>query len=75
MVGIMDTQYQDTDIPVKSRIQVCPTCGQVSQFSFLGEQRWPPHVVEATGLGPVVHLWVCGHCQTTLTETYVDSSG
>ena len=71
----MNRQQENTDIRLETRVGLCPTCGQYTPFSFLGEQHWPPRVVEATGIGPVVHLWSCGNCQTTLTETYVDSRG
>lgn len=47
----------------------CPTCGQFTQFTFIGQQQWPPHIAAAAGIEPVVYLWMCGHCQTTLTET------
>lgn len=71
----METQRQAASIRIKTRVGVCPTCGQAASFTFLGEQQWPARVVQATGIGPVVHLWVCGHCQTTLTETALDSRG
>jgi len=71
----MNRQREDTNLSLKMRVGLCPTCGEYTQFNFLGEQHWPPRVVEATGMGPVVHLWLCGSCQTTLTETYMDSQG
>jgi hypothetical protein len=67
------SEQQETDL--KTRVGVCPTCGHSTEFTFIGEQHWPPRVVEATGLGPVVQLWMCGTCQTTLTETAADSNG
>ncbi|MBI5671068.1 MAG: hypothetical protein HZC41_23990 [Chloroflexi bacterium] len=65
----MTTQQPIANVRLQTRVGLCPTCGQVGTFTFLGEQRWPPRVVAATGLGPVVHLWQCNQCQTTLTET------
>lgn len=53
---------------VHTRRHRCPTCGQVAEFTYLGEQRWPPRVVEATGMPAVTHLWTCGNCHTTLSE-------
>ncbi len=53
---------------VHTRRDRCPTCGQVAVFTFLGEQRWPPRVVEATGMPAVTYLWTCGNCHTTLSE-------
>jgi len=47
---------------------VCPTCGSYTTFVFLGEQRWPPRVAEKLGLAPIMLLWTCGHCQTTISE-------
>lgn len=48
----------------------CATCGEQTVFVFLGEQRWPAAVAAATGVSPVVHLWTCQACQTTLVETF-----
>jgi len=45
----------------------CPTCGGQSGFDFLGEQRWPERLVEKMGVGPVVTLWRCRDCDTTIT--------
>lgn len=52
-----------------SRQGYCPTCEQETEFTFLGEQRWPPQVAARLGLAPVVKLWSCCCCNTTLTET------
>jgi hypothetical protein len=63
-------QSEDTQRPTATqRPGVCPSCGQSTQFRLVGSQRWPQAVVEATGLGPLVNLWTCVQCRTTLTET------
>lgn len=72
---MMNTQRQAANVRLQTRVGLCPTCGQVGSFTFLGEQHWPSRVVEATGIGPVVHLWQCDQCQTTLTETASEASG
>lgn len=47
----------------------CPTCGQQTTFVYLGEQHWPPAVAQKLNMDPVVHLWRCERCQTTLTQS------
>ncbi|MAS36975.1 MAG: hypothetical protein CL610_23425 [Anaerolineaceae bacterium] len=47
---------------------LCPTCQTRTRFSYAGEQRWPRHVAEAAGLEPVVRLWHCQRCRTTISE-------
>jgi|FLYN01.1.fsa_nt_gi ribosomal protein S27AE len=46
----------------------CPTCGHPTQFTFLGEQRWPEKVAQTLGIPAVVEQWLCGQCHTTITE-------
>lgn len=70
----MDKRRETTDLKYRTRVGLCPTCAQVARFTFVGEQHWPPQVAQAAGLGPLVHLWVCGSCQTTLTETAAEKS-
>lgn len=59
---------QKPQMHLGNRQGYCPTCEQQSEFTFLGEQRWPPHVAAKLGLSPVVILWSCNNCHTTLTE-------
>ncbi|NWG17484.1 MAG: hypothetical protein HXY41_12695 [Chloroflexi bacterium] len=70
----MNKRRQTTDLECLTRVGRCPTCAQVVRFTFVGEQHWPPQVAKAAGLGPLVHLWVCSNCQTTLTETAAEQS-
>ena len=51
----------------------CPTCGNYAEFIFLGEQRWPARLVEATGCAPVTYLFTCGHCNTTVSDADIES--
>jgi len=46
----------------------CPSCHQVSRFTYCGEQHWPPKVAEMLGLPTTIRLWVCGNCESTITE-------
>ena len=46
----------------------CPSCNQRTLFIYGGEQRWPVKVAEAVGIEPVVRLWHCRRCNTTLSE-------
>jgi hypothetical protein len=65
-----DTQ---ADEPVETVCtEYCPSCGQLAEFTYLGAQRWPQRLVELTGMPPVIHLWICGHCHTTVSEPEVD---
>jgi hypothetical protein len=38
------------------------------EFTFLGEQTWPPEVAEKLGLPAIITLWSCPHCLTTVSE-------
>ena len=46
----------------------CPSCGQRRLFDFAGEQHWPEKVAEVAGIEPVVRLWHCRTCNSTLSE-------
>ena len=54
--------------PLPRRQAHCPSCGCRAHFSYAGEQHWPPKVARIAGLNPVVHLWNCEVCHTTLSE-------
>lgn len=71
----MNDRPDNTSLKLKTRRGQCPTCGQYARFTLIGQQQWPLRVVAATGVGPVVHLWMCGQCQTTLTETAAEING
>ena len=57
----------------QTRCGHCPTCGQQTHFSFLGEQRWSQRLVEATGCPPVTYLWTCENCHTTVSDADIES--
>lgn len=50
------------------RQAICPTCAQRTTFTYSGEQRWPSRVAEKMNVAPVMTLWHCDHCHTTLSE-------
>ena len=60
-----------TRIPIyKPYIEAhCPSCGHVSHFTYNGAQHWPKEIAEKVGMPEVVHLWSCGHCGSTISET------
>lgn len=60
------TQFSNT--AVNTRTAYCPSCQTRAQFQYAGEQRWPERVARAAGIDPVVHLWHCGHCHSTISE-------
>lgn len=64
-----NAHYTDTGtlIPPERKAR-CPSCGQQTQFSYSGVQRWPKRVAEAAGINPVVYLWNCQSCQSTISE-------
>ncbi len=59
---------RETGQPIPPRQAHCPSCGERAWFTFLGEQRWPEKVAQALGMPTVVEQWLCGACQTTITE-------
>jgi ribosomal protein S27AE len=46
---------------------ICPSCGQRTVFRFAGEQHWPAEITQVAGIDPVIRLWHCGGCHTTLS--------
>ena len=52
----------------KQRRAQCPSCQQSHLFTYGGEQHWPAKVAHATGVEPVVHLWHCSGCKSTVSE-------
>lgn len=63
MRHILDT----TELTIgDTRHAQCPSCGSYSEFTYAGEQRWREEVAKAAGLPPVVKLWHCNACHTTL---------
>ncbi|GAB4516786.1 MAG: hypothetical protein OHK0046_22700 [Anaerolineae bacterium] len=52
----------------KAITEVCENCGNEDVFEYLGEQRWPERVAAALGIDPVVSVWRCRHCHTTITH-------
>jgi len=70
-MGLINGDTQPLQVqhpPVVKRERTCPTCGVKTTFTYLGDQRWPPKVAKKMNMPEVVHLWQCGHCQTTITE-------
>lgn len=67
MLSVM-TQHTTTP-PARQRQALCPSCRTSNQFRYAGEQHWPLKVAKATGLDPVVHLWHCNGCNTTVSES------
>lgn len=53
---------------IESQVACCPSCQKRSRFQFAGEQRWPQRVAQAAGIEPVVRLWNCDRCHTTISE-------
>jgi hypothetical protein len=49
----------------------CPSCGRHSVFVYGGEQRWPAKVAIAAGIPPVIGLWHCSKCQSTISENHL----
>lgn len=47
---------------------VCPNCGCKTEFHFTGEQQWPPAVAAKLGISPLVRLWTCSLCESTISE-------
>ncbi len=61
-------ELNPNQMTLEARVASCPTCQTRTRFSYAGEQHWPERVVRATGIAPVVRLWHCGRCRTTVSE-------
>jgi hypothetical protein len=64
-------EHQPTKMP-SYRIARCPNCDRHSSFTYLGGQHWSERVAKATAMTPLVHLWRCDHCQTTIATPDVE---
>jgi hypothetical protein len=51
------------------RMAGCPSCGTRTEFSYGGEQTWPPEVAKRVGVPETVKLWHCAKCRSTFCET------
>ncbi|HRE47176.1 MAG TPA: hypothetical protein PLD47_05575 [Aggregatilineales bacterium] len=52
----------------KVKHAVCPTCQHLGNFTFLGEQKWPPEIAAKFGLPEIIILWSCPNCNTTISD-------
>ncbi len=69
MLSISPNQKHPTVPPGKpDRHATCPSCGCETNFSHAGEQHWPVPVAQAVGVDPIVQLWNCQGCHSTLSE-------
>jgi hypothetical protein len=69
MLSVTSNQNQPPLPPRKQdRYATCPSCGRLTTFSYAGEQHWPLRVAQAVGIDPVVQLWHCNGCHSTLSE-------
>ena len=50
------------------RQRECPSCHQCADFTYVGEQRWPAALARQYNVSPVMSLWICGNCRSTLGE-------
>ncbi len=53
---------------MRQKEATCPSCGKHGRFTHSGVQHWPQAVAAAHNLPPVIHLWTCPHCHSTLSE-------
>jgi ribosomal protein L37AE/L43A len=53
---------------MRQKEATCPSCGKRGRFTHSGTQHWPQAVAPAHNLPPVIHLWTCPHCPSTLSE-------
>lgn len=52
-----------------TRYTLCPTCWHTGHSQFNGQQHWPPAIVRLYDLPPMVNLWTCPNCHSTVSET------
>jgi hypothetical protein len=46
----------------------CPSCGKEAKFHYIGEQKWPVRIARAAGFPPILKLWLCSQCESTISE-------
>src|ERR1041385_6216638 len=57
-----------THTVVKRHLATCPTCRHRGEFTYLGDQCWPPEIARKLGLPEIIVLWSCPCCQTTVSD-------
>jgi hypothetical protein len=68
MLSTSSDNSRPSSIRSQQRKGRCPTCGHDVAFHYCGEQRWPAHIAKAAGVDPVVRLWSCNTCNSTISE-------
>jgi hypothetical protein len=58
---------------IHNRVGCCPTCGNHTEFVFLGVQHWPARLVELTGCPAETILFTCKACNTTVSENDIQT--
>ena len=51
----------------------CESCGESTDFVFIGEQEYPTKVAEKLKIAPIVQQWRCLQCETTVTVTEAEA--
>lgn len=46
----------------------CPSCRRTEGFVYIGSQVWPEAVARRLNCDPVVSLWRCEACLTTVSS-------
>lgn len=64
---IITQQHITITTPEESANGFCMACQQQASLMYMGQQEWPAKVAAAMGISPIVTLWRCGHCYTTIT--------
>ena len=54
--------------PTQQRQAICPSCHTRNWFVYAGEQHWPLKVAQSIGIDPVIPLWHCDGCNSTVSE-------
>jgi transcription elongation factor Elf1 len=60
---------------MQTRYATCPSCGHQGRFRCNGKQHWPREVAAKHGLPPVITLWTCPHCLSTVSEVALLPAG
>jgi transcription elongation factor Elf1 len=70
VMGFMSDLKETTENATPSRQPkkaVCPSCNQEATFTCIGHQHWPDNVARALDMNPVIALWRCSNCRSTVT--------
>ncbi len=58
--------------PPHPKSGVCPSCGEETVFRYNGQQKWPEHIAETMNIPPIITLWNCDICHSTISDNALE---